>query len=119
MVEHEHEQSMSTPSDVNFYGSMVAGTETANLLQSFTVVSDALDLVKDGLFSPFQRLTFVRELLRRLVMMRRFCVMHEIYCLLPQSKKEAKPFLHTGRMKSWGRADRQISKGYIRDLLLL
>ena len=38
MVEQEHEQSISTPSDVNFYGSMVAGTETANLLWSFTVL---------------------------------------------------------------------------------
>ena len=53
MAEHEHEQSMSTPSDVNFYGSMVAGTETANLLWSFTVVTDALDLVKDLFGSSF------------------------------------------------------------------
>ena len=53
MAEHEHEQSMSTPSDVNFYGSMVAGTETANLLRSFTVVTDALDLLKDLFGSSF------------------------------------------------------------------
>ena len=81
---------MSTPSDVNFYGSMVAGTETANLLQSFTVVADALDLVKDlFLIYLFQRLTSVRESLRRLVMTMRFCVMQEIYFLLSQSEKRS------------------------------
>ena len=47
MAEHEHEQLMSTPSDVDFYGSMVAGTETANLLQILNAVTDALDLLKE------------------------------------------------------------------------
>ena len=44
---------MSTPSDVNFYGSMVAGTETASLLWSLTVVTDPLDLVKNLFESSF------------------------------------------------------------------
>ena len=34
-------------------------------------------------------------------------------------KKEAKLFLQTGRTKRWGRAHRQISKGYLQDVLLL
>ena len=53
MAEQEHEQSMSTPSDVNLYGSMIAGTESANLLQSFTVVTVALDRAKDLFGSSF------------------------------------------------------------------
>ena len=30
-----------------------------------------------------------------------------------KAKKEGKLFLHPGRTKSWGRADQQLSKGYL------
>ena len=46
------DDSASEPSsDVNFYGSIVAGTATGDLLNSFTLLVDALDLVKSFVFT--------------------------------------------------------------------
>ena len=37
--------------DINFHGSVIAGTATGDLLRGFNVIREALDLVK-ALFSP-------------------------------------------------------------------
>ena len=48
------DDSVSEPSlDVNFYGSIVTGTATGDLLSSFTLLVDALDLVKSFFTSRY------------------------------------------------------------------